>query len=365
MRENLQNLVVDKLIVHDVPKKFAKMFIKQNPDAVAEDVILSDTPTEFDAELTRFFHDKITSTICSSSSFEIAIDITNESRVQKLIVEFFDLGIRNGFPVNESETIRITQEVAKELHVVQTAQNPGGILLFIPCHTSQTHALAILKVEREEGVRIQRDQNTSGQTTFNVQHIKDLMLTKKTKLFKIVLFHLDSANQVSGYLCDQQQGYYQNRDVADFFLKDFLGCKLKEEPHITTKKFFETTIQFINGSDISSEQKTEVHTHLISELTNNSSTINPLDFAHRSLPADKIQSYMDKLVANKISPHTFSKDNKLIQDRIKKVQYEFESGIKILGEKDVVREKLTFHGTEDGKTRIEFIDALTKVVSTR
>ena len=44
----------------------------------------------------------------------------------------------------------------------------------------------------------------------------------------IVLFYLDENNEVVGYLCCQQQGYFQTREVADFFLKDFLRCKLTE-----------------------------------------------------------------------------------------------------------------------------------------
>lgn len=166
-----------------------------------------------------------------------------------------------------------------------------------------------------------------------------------------------------GYLCDQQQGYFPNKEVADFFLKDFLGCKLSEEPQITTKKFFDTTMQYLNDSDISAEEKTEFHTHLISELTNNNTSINILEFARRSLPADKIQNYMDELTENKVNQTTFFKNNQLILSRIKNVQYEFESGIKIIGENKIIKDMLTISGVEDGKIKVELIDALSKVVS--
>lgn len=362
MKNSLQYLSVDMLIVHDVPKRLAKKKLKINPDLEEEDIILSEAPTEFDQELTSFFHDKIIQTIGSTNSFGIQFDSSNKTNVQTLVKTFFDTGLQDGFPVNQENSLRITQDIAKELHTVQTAQNTGGILLFIPCHVREKYAIAILKVEREEGVRIQRDHNATGQTTFNVQHIKDLMLTKKTKLFKIVLFYLDENNEVIGYLCDQQQGYFQTRAVADFFLKNFLGCKLREEPSITTKKFFDNTEQFINELDLPAEIRAQIHIHLISELSNNNTSINILEFARRSLSADKVQNFMNKLTENKVS-QTFTKDNLLIHDKIKKVQYEFESGIKITGDQQVVTEKLILHNTDNGKTRIEFIDALTKVVS--
>jgi hypothetical protein len=138
-----------------------------------------------------------------------------------------------------------------------------------------------------------------------------------------------------------------------------------EDPSISTKKFFDTTMQFLNEEDIQAEIKTQFHTHLISELTNNNNMINPLEFARRSLPHDKVQRYMDKLDENKVTHTTFTKDNGLIKDKIRKVQYEFESGIRILGQQQIVTEKITLHNTEDGKTRVELEDFLTKVVSTR
>ena len=43
------------------------------------------------------------------------------------------------------------------------------------------------KLEKEEGVRLE-SMVFEGKTTFKLQHLRDLMLTKKTKLFKIGVF---------------------------------------------------------------------------------------------------------------------------------------------------------------------------------
>jgi len=362
MRNSLNSLAIDALIVHDIPKKFSQKYTRENPEEDAEDLILSDTPTVFDLELTRFFHDRITSTIGSSSAFEIVLDPTKfESKTQKALKEYFQLGEESSFPLPDAESIRITQEIAKSLHDVQTARNPGGMLLFIPCHNRTSNGIAILKVEREEGVRIQRTTNTSGQTTFDAQHIKDLMLTKKTKLFKIVLF-FKSNNEIVGYLCDQQQGKFDNREVANFFLEDFLGCNLKEEPHVSTKKFFESTISFINNSDLTDDEKLSLHTHLISEITNNAASVNTQNFAQRCVPPAKLAMFMDALTKTNV-PTTFSKDALLIADRIKKIQYELDCGIKIYGLESAIKENATFHQENNGKTKIEFIDHIKKVES--
>jgi len=362
MRNSLNSLAIDSLIVHDIPKKFSQKFTRENPEQDSEDIILSDTPTVFDQELTRFFHDRITSTIGSSSAFEIILDPAKDgTKTQNAIKEYFQLGEVSSFPLPDADAIRLTQEIARSLHDVQTARNPGGMLLFIPCHNRTSNGIAILKVEREEGVRIQRTTNTSGQTTFDAQHIKDLMLTKKTKLFKIVLFYKGN-NGVVGYLCDQQQGKFENREVANFFLEDFLGCKLKEDPHVTTKKFFESAIAFINNSDLTDDEKLSVHTHLISEITNNTTSINAQNFAQRCIPPAKLAMFMDALNKSHV-PTTFSKDATLIADRIKKIQYELDCGIKIYGLESAIKENASFHQENDGKTRIELIDHIKRVES--
>lgn len=360
LKRNLTNLVVDKLIVHDVPKKFAKRYLKENPDAAFEDVVLSDVPTEFDADLIRFFHGRISSTIGSSSAFEVEFNPTlMENKTQQAIKQYFGLGASSSFPLNDADSIRITQNIAKSLYEVQTAKNPAGILLFIPCHNQQKHGIAILKVEREEGVRIQQNVTEEGQTTFNAQHIKDLLLTSKTKLFKIVLFYQGDASIV-GFVCDKQQGELGNREVADFFLADFLGCKLKEEPHVSTKKFFEATTQFINGLTLTDSEKLDVRTHLISELTNNLATINIQTFAQKSMPAGKTQIFMDEMAKSKI-PTIFPKNIELIANKIKKVKYELESGIKITGTEEAVKNNVTIESCGDGKTKFELVDRIRKV----
>jgi len=360
MRENLTSLTVDSLIVHDVPKKFPKHYLKENPDTASEDIILSDIPTVFDTELIRFFHDRIAATIGSTSAFEIEFaPALSDNKTQQAIKKYFEFGNASSFPLAEANTIQITQDIAKSLHEVQTARNPGGILLFIPCHNQQKHGLAILKVEREEGVRIQQDTTDQGKTTFNAQHIKDLMLTNKTKLFKIVLFYQNDVNVV-GFICDQQQGVIGNREVANFFLTDFLGCKLKEEPHVSTKKFFEAAIAYINGNHLTDAEKLDVRTHLISELTNNLSVINVLTFAQRSLPSGKTQGFMDAIANSKI-PSNFAKDILLIADKIKKVKYELECGIKITGTEEAVKNNLNIEACDDGKTKFELVDRIRKV----
>lgn len=360
MRSALTSLTVDQLIVHEVPKKVSKAYQKKNPEATHEDILYSEVPTEFDEDLIDFFYKKISSTIGSTSAFDIELDLeTENNQTQLALTEYFNLGKSDGFPLNDDNVIRITQNISKSLFDVQTARNPGGILLFIPCHNNIQNGIAILKVEREAGVRIRRETTEKGKYTFNAEHIRDLMLTDKTKLFKIVLFY-ENEEKIVGVVCDQQQGVYNDREVADFFLSDFLGCKLTEAAIVSTKNFYDTVNSFINNCNLTDKEKLDVRTHLISEISNNQTNLSVISFANRCIPRDKFQLFMD-LVKEKNITTNFVKDSTLIEEKLAKVRYEFECGLKLSGSEEVMKNKVKVVEASEGKSRFEITDRLKKV----
>jgi hypothetical protein len=61
----------------------------------------------------------------------------------------------------------------------------------------------VLKLEREQGARVELAV-TSGGRTFSVQHLRDLMLTERTKVFKVGLFVQTGADlaSIDGAVCD-------------------------------------------------------------------------------------------------------------------------------------------------------------------
>jgi len=351
MRASLRNLMVDELIVHDIPKKLSHRVLREAPDTPLEQPVFSQVASPINPEIVQFFHDKITATVGSAAGIDVVFDPSSDSPTQALISEYF-FG-------DETKRLPITQEIAQHLFNIQNAINPGGLLLFIRCSLRRKTGLAILKVEREEGVRIRQQVMQGGLRTFNVQHIRDLMLTKKTKLFKIIFFYIEE-DTIKGILCDQQQSY-GDKDVADFFLYNFLGCKLTEQPQILTKRFFETTLKYINEVIESPEQKGELLNHLLSELTNRNRTTNPTEFARRVLPADQQDNYIGYIEENGSTVSSFSKECSMIENRLKKIQYDFASGISVFGLKEAINSKATIAETENGQTKIEIIDQLAQV----
>lgn len=351
MRLSLRNLQVEELIVHDIPKKLSQRVLRETPDTPSELPVLSQAASPVNSAIVSFFHDRITGTIGSTAAIDVIFNPSSGSPIGTLMNEYFS--------GNENRRILITQEIAQYLFNIQNAQNSSGLLLFVRCSLTEHTVLAILKVEREEGVRVKQQIMSDGLMTFDVEHIRDLMLTKKTKLFKIILFYLEE-NIIKGILCDQQRGY-SNKDVADFFISDFLGCMLTEEPQILTKKYFEVTQKYINEKINSPEQKGALLNHLVSELTDQNGMINPTDFARRVLPANQRDEYVRYIQENGATIGSFTKEISMIESKLQRIQYEFISGISVFGSQEAINSKLRVNDMENGEMRMEIVDRLKQV----
>ncbi|MGE5390482.1 MAG: nucleoid-associated protein [Deltaproteobacteria bacterium] len=351
MRPLLRNLQIQELIVHDIPQKYSKRILRETPDTPILQPMFSQIASPINAEIIRFFHDKITGTIGSTLALDVIFNPLSESPIRRLVYEYFNGDI--------NRHIAITQEIAQYLFDSQNAINSGGLLLFVKCTEREKPMLAILKVEKEEGVRIRQQIVQDGLMTFNVEHIRDLMLTKKTKLFKIVMFYLIE-DSILGVLSDPQNGF-SNSNVADFFLKDFLGCMLTEDPQIQTKKYYEITQKYINEKLVSAEQKGAMLNHLISELTAQTRTVSPVEFARRVLPVENRDEYIQFIRENGVAAGSFAKECSLIQSKLNKIQYEFISGISIFGSQEAINAKSKVNDLENGEMKIEITDRLKQV----
>jgi hypothetical protein len=351
MQLPLGNLQVKELIVHDIPKKLSRRMLREAPDIPKELPVLSQVSSPVNTAIINFFHDRITGTIGSSSAIDVIFDTSSKSPIGTLINDYFT--------GNEDLRISITQQIANYLFEIQNAANSSGLLLFVRCLLKKDIVLAILKVEREEGVRVKQQILKDGLMTFDVEHIRDLMLTKKTKLFKIILFYLEE-HIIKGKLCDQQRSY-SDKDVADFFIYTFLGCKMTEEPKILTKKYFETTEKYINERIDSPEQKGAILNHLVSELTNQNKIINLFDFAKRVLPAKQCDDYIHYIQENGLTSGNFTKEISMIENKLKRIQYDFSSGISLLGSLEAISSKAKFTDMENGEMSVEIVDCLKQV----
>lgn len=355
MRIKTSNITIDKFIVHDIPKKLSYKSLELDDEITQNKPVLSDVPTPSSERLVRFFKSKLSSSIGSSNSVQIKYKNDIEY-VPQQIEEYFK---------DQNLAIKSSQNIALKLFDIQNARNSEGLLLFVYGTLDNKNFIAILKVEREEGVQIDVTKDTKGNTSFNLNYIENLMLTKKTKLFKIALFLRDT-NETKGYLSDNQMGLNTLGNYADFFLSDFLGCELISEPQMVTKSFFESTQEFINSSSLSPSDKASMINHLVSQLTNNYPTVNIRKFSEDSFPISSVDSGLVDEYINEIEEScqctTFVKDTALISGKLKKQQFSFVSGVSVIVPGDLKDSDIIKYGeTEDRKMKMEIIDSVKEI----
>ena len=318
MRTDIGRLHIEKVIVHDIPSG--------RVSGAAQPPILSEIESPLRQQLRNYFREKIVRSL-TSAAFDVEFDPTTTSPVPDLVLD--NLGDQT------KDFVAMSRETAQHLYDSQTGVNPPGLLSLAQASVRGRRAIGVLKLEREEGLRLQQSQ-LEGKSTVNLEHLRDLMLTQKTKVFKVGLFVQmgNTLESIDGAVSDNQRGYYPTTEVADFFLKRFLGCKLREAPEITTKRLFQATEDFIRDVISEPEVKARYEIALLAELSSEAKTFAPRSFADRYLRVADRQVYISFLADVEIAPQPFDKGTDLIDTHLKRIQIDFESGIGVLGKPD-------------------------------
>lgn len=349
MRVDLGRLRVDKVIVHDIPTR--------RVGDGGQSPILSEIESPLNQELKNYFREKIVGTL-AATAFEVIFDSSSSSPVSSLVLDC--LGSQT------TDFVSMSRDLAHHLYNTQTGVNPPGLLCVAQVKIEQQGGIAIIKLEREAGVRLQQDQ-LQGKSTFRLEHIRDLMLTEKTKVFKVGLFVQmgTTLESIEGVVSDTQRGYYPTTEVADFFLKKFLGCKLREAPAVTTKKLFQATEDFIHEEIAEPEVKARYEIALLAELGSQARTFDPRTFASMHLRVEDRQKYVDYLNNAAVTPQPFDKDISLIETHLKRIQLDFQSGISVLGSPETFQEHVKMTDLDDGRTRLEIEDRVKRMQGRR
>jgi hypothetical protein len=349
MAIDLGRLQVDRLIVHEIPDRPVR--------AKAQEPVLSEIESPLTSALRNYFHERI-STSLSEAAFEVVFDPSSPSPVPGLVLAFVT-GTADDF-------VAMSQAVARHLYATQTGANPPGLLILADLSYSQRRALAILKLEKEQGVRVRHATHNQKQT-FSVEHLKDLMLTQRTRVFKAGLFvpRGKTLGAIEGLVSDKQRGYRPRTEVADFFLTRFLGCRLREDPDVATKRFFQATEEFINEKVDDPIQKARYHMALLTELQSEHGTVRPKHFAESHLRVNDRQPFIEFIQAKGVSAAPMEKDTALIATQLQRTQIDFQSGIAVLGSPDSFDQHVKMKNLEGGQMRVEIEDRVRAVRAKR
>ena len=320
---DLAALTIERAIIHDIPRRLRGE--EAQPD-------LSQTDSPLDDDTVVHLHRKIVGTIGGRSAYELVFLERTESPVPPIVRQY------TASRRNRDDFVNKSQRLATHLFELQRGSSSPGLLCVLDCVAASRRALAILKVERESGARLNSTLR-DGKRTLQMSVVRDLLLTTGTKLFKNALF-LRSGSGDDDFLisaCDTQRST-TNIEMAQFW-SSFLGCELKEAPRIATKRFFELNREYIKTSVPDAVEKSNWYDHTVSELKSQKRSILPRQFIEDYVPRHHQQPFEDFLRENKFPLRQFSLDASDIASKLRRLSYHTDRGATVsvpADEQDIV-----------------------------
>ena len=333
MSLDLGSLVIKAVIVHQIPK------------ADLGTPFYSEVSSPLDDNLKLYIKQRIIESTKSSSSFPVILDASSPSPVPAFATSHIDKAS------SEDEFVQRTRQAAEYLVELQNKLHSAGLLTFVDCAVKSKRALAVLKLERNSGIRA-KPQKINGKVTLSIERVSELMLTDSNRVFKAGIFSKTN-DEVSGIVSDHQRSL----DVAQFFLK-FLGCQLREEPNVATKRFFALTEDFIDKVVADPQRKVRYQMALAAEMQSPKKQIRPRAFAEDNLEPNDRQPYLDFLEEEGAAA-AIHKDTELISNRVSGLHMAFATGISVyLPPKAIEDGQAEIKTAGDGATKLTIKDTL-------
>src|SRR5688572_2887568 len=334
---NLRLLAIEKIIIHDVPKHKKNDF--------SQELFLSERESKISTDLKLFFKNKIINALESERAFRICYDDSTVSPAPTYLAKIIS---------TPTDFINHTQEITKHIYKIQTGINPAGIMVFFLASLEKKNVIGLMKLERDTGAQRLPNLKTH---SIDAEQVKNLMLTEKTKLYKAAFFLTKNSFKVEydGVVMDYQLNPSSSKIFADFFVVDFLGCNVYENPRVATKNFFDITKKFILQLD-DPIKKTKYTQDLFSYLQKNSTIINPREFADDYLKTAKERDdYKFLFKSNNIPFSQLKKDTYYVESKMKKISIEFENGINIIALNGEVKDNVRLEKLDNGMHKAEII----------
>ena len=340
---NLDGFHITDAVIHDVPRG----------DAGEDELVLTDEQIALDGPLREYFRRKIISSL-KTRGLDVMADVDADPCVRDAVEAVL---------ADPAQLVAASRRVAEHLHAVQSGRNSAGLLTVVLGRIDSETCVSVLKLEREQGLRFAITTADDGRKTVDLEILRQLTLTDKTKVFKTSLLLLKKdgrAESMHGRVSDDQRGKDDGLGVANFFLSTFLGCQLRTSPETATFEFAHTAEQFFNDCVTSPERRGRYQVALLSRLQDNVLDVAPRDFARSNLdPADQ-PAFYEALRAAGINPDVaFEKDTSLV--KINGFRMIFESGMVLVGRRDDLEKRVTIRPDGADRPGVDIVDAVKRL----
>lgn len=334
---SITNLSVHRIIIHQIFQK--KSDTMETPEKSTE-------YTRFDTSAQMDFDSRVIGALGSDSKAVTMhiVDLETDS-----LPNIIDKAIDD----NSEDFIESSYKIAYKLAKAQFEKGRniiGGIVVVFTgtYGVSNKKILGVMKADIHSGY--ERVTTENGQ--ISLKHIKHLLLTPSSKLYKTVGFcekedyDPSSTNLNDKWLVlisDNQISQVDGKASAEYFYNTFAGCGYPETSARTTKTFYEATKKFILDLDgKTTEEKYELTNALTTYLKlGQSSTVSPIEFAESFFDKKVIDDYRNFLRKREIPITPFTKDIEHIKNQLKLHKVTFGNNVKIEADPDTFSKDIT------------------------
>ena len=316
INEELAVLKVRRIIFHEVPRN-----VRGSSGAPT----LADAETPIDKRRADMLRMRLIQVLGSKAAYPVVFDDGIGSTVPKEVADYTASTTSKHF-------VEMSQRLAQNLFAQQSGSISSGLLCVIDVVIGSLPGLAMMKLEREQGMELQWHV-ADGKRSVEMSVLDNLVLTDGTRLFKSVLFLRGSNGIFRSMACDSQRHGGTSTDVAQFWLR-FLGCKFKEDPRVTTQRWFDTTVNFVNELVTDPIAKNDIYESLFAELKSNKSMFAPKKFVEEFIPKNHRVEYLEFAKENGLSLNSFHKDLTDITNKLRRRSFHTSKGVTVTAPAD-------------------------------
>ena len=316
----LVNLQVEDVILHEVFKRTDDQKVVA-PQYGSETEVL-------DVEAIGALRDRIITAMTSSTRcIQMAIVKTSVESMVTRVAQLID--------ADEPLYISTSKGIADKLADEQKSRAiPGGVLVVFrgTAGAPPRRLVGVIKAELHNGFA--RDSE-DGRAT--MKFLKSLMLTARTKIYKVGLFiEADPvANPVewNAFIYDDELSPANRDNAAKYFYDGFLGLGFQESSARQTKQFHELTKGFIQAMSLPEEDKVVLHNALVTYLkADQMPTVGITSFADAYFAMDEIkEAYHDHMVSKGFPDIPINKDISEVDGLLRLRRITFCNKIKVTG----------------------------------
>ncbi|EIE03406.1 nucleoid-associated protein NdpA [Leptospira licerasiae serovar Varillal str. VAR 010] len=264
---SLRNIIMklEDAIIHWVPNK--------NSESAFE--LSENTSLLFDS---KFWGKKIEESILKNYTIEVQdIPETPSTVIQNIRLLKF---------AKQQDFIKYSQRIATILYSAQSKHGiSDGFLIFFRGERNDKSFVCMLKLEGMQGSEADFNKQRKA---YEMKSLEKVLITNKTKVFKMAFFEFDDGHLMHTYVMDDQ---INRQEVSKFWLVRFLGCRYPQTTEYYTHAFYEFIVKFAGNKRIDSKESLKILSGLYAELNNNNKTLSLAKFAEEYIPPTALAEF--------------------------------------------------------------------------